>query len=197
MKPLWPTSLGTVWWRSCAHFKPCTVDDESKKRSDHTMNILMRFGCAASAKSARKDGVPRAAKSTVRTVVLRASPVVVLSLFTAMHDAMIMKRACVLFGRLATEDEAPTPTLPPRAHFGCSRACWASFRWQAAAWGLDDGQIGGPSPLIPTPRCNEAFRGRGGDPWAPLQHFNRKTTQEWPRTRPQPPYSPPQAYHHW
>ena len=27
--------------------------------------------------------------------------------------------------------------------------------------------------------------------------FNRETTQKWPRTWPQPPYSPPQASHDW
>ena len=95
VKTLWPTSLGTVWWRSCAHFKPCTVDDESQKCSDHTTNILRRFGCAASAKSAQKDGVPRAAKNAVRRVVPRASSVVVWSLSTIMRDVMIIKRTCV------------------------------------------------------------------------------------------------------
>jgi hypothetical protein len=169
--PLWPTSPGTVQSPSCVFCGLHTVDDQYRKCSDHTWSILRRFGCGDGVESGRTDGVPRAAKSTVRTVVLRASPVVVLSPFTAIHDIMIMKRTCVLFGRLGTEDEAPTPPLPPRAHFGCSRACWASFSWQAAAWGLDNGQIGAPSPLIPTPRCDDAFRGRGGDPRAPLQHF--------------------------
>ena len=112
VKPLWLTSPGTVRWCSCAHFMLCTVDDESQKCSDHTINILRRFGCAESAQSARKDGVPRAAKSTIRRVVPQPPCVVVWSLSTIMRDTVIMRRACVQFVRLGTENEARTPTLP-------------------------------------------------------------------------------------
>ena len=117
MTPLWSSSPGTVRWCSCAHFMPCTVDDEHEKCSDHTQNILRRFGCAASVKSARKDGVPRAAKSTIRTVVPQPPCVVVWSLSTIMRDTVIMRRACVQFVRLGTENEARTPTLPTRGHY--------------------------------------------------------------------------------
>jgi len=117
MKSLWSTSPGTVRRCSCAHFMPCTVDDEHKKCLDHNTNILRRFGCAASVKSARKDGVPRAAKSTVRRVVPQPPSVVACSLSTTICATVIMKRACVQFGRLGTENEARAPTLPTRGHY--------------------------------------------------------------------------------
>ena len=96
---------------------PCTVDDEHEKCSDHNTNILGRFGRAASVKSARKDVVPRAAKSTVRRVVPQPPSVVACSLSTTIYATVIMKRACVQFGRLGTENEARAPTLPTRGHY--------------------------------------------------------------------------------
>ena len=37
--PLWCISPGTVLWRFDAPRKPCTVDDERQKYSDHTTNV--------------------------------------------------------------------------------------------------------------------------------------------------------------
>ena len=117
VKPLWSTSPGTVRRCSCTHLMPCTIDDEHEKCSDHARNILRRFGCAASVKSSRKDGVPRAAKSTIRRVVPQPPSVVVWSLSTTICATVIMRRACAQFGRLGTEIEARAPTLPTRGHY--------------------------------------------------------------------------------
>jgi len=93
--------------------------------------------------------------------------------------------------------EAPIPTLPRGANIGCSRACWASFRWQQATSRPYYDQTWAPTPPIAPARCHEACRSHGGDPRAPLQHFNRKTARKWPRTWHRPAHRPLDANQGW
>ena len=103
--------------------------------------------------------------------------------------------ACLSEVRRAVEGERST--LPRGANIGCSRACWASFRWQQATSRPYYDQTWAPTPPIAPARCHEACRSHGGDPRAPLQHFNRKTARKWPRTWHRPAHRPLDANQGW